>query len=54
MARRRVPHDPRDWSIVALSIALEAVIWTADADFFGCGPPTWTTDTLLLETDVAS
>jgi predicted nucleic acid-binding protein len=51
VARRRVPRDPRDWPTVALALALEAGIWTADADFLGCGVPTWTTETLLLDAE---
>jgi predicted nucleic acid-binding protein len=51
VAERRVPRDPNDWPTVALALALEAGIWTADNDFLGCGVPTWTTETLLLELD---
>jgi predicted nucleic acid-binding protein len=51
VARRRVPRDPRDWPTVALALALEAGIWTADTDFLGYGVPTWTTDTLLLDAE---
>jgi len=47
-ARRRVPRDPNDWPTVALALTLERGIWTADADFLGCGVPTWTTETLGL------
>jgi hypothetical protein len=47
-ARRRVPRDPNDWPTVALALTLECGIWTADADFLGCGVPTWTTETLNL------
>ena len=32
----------------------DAGIWTHDADFFGCGVPTWTTDTLLAYLDEES
>lgn len=46
LARRRVPPDPNDWLTVALALTLECGIWTADADFLGCGVPTWTTETL--------
>ncbi|HWE61923.1 MAG TPA: PIN domain-containing protein, partial [Chloroflexota bacterium] len=46
-AHRRIPRDPDDWPTVALALALDAGIWTQDADFLGCGLPTWTTDTLL-------
>jgi hypothetical protein len=45
VARSRIPRDPDDWHTVAL--ASDASIWTADADFLGCGIATWTTDTLL-------
>jgi predicted nucleic acid-binding protein len=45
-ARERIPRDPNDWPTVALALALDAAIWTADADFFGCGLPVWTTDSL--------
>jgi hypothetical protein len=37
MALRRVPRDERDWPTVALAIALNAGILTADNDFLGCG-----------------
>jgi len=51
IVERRVPRDPNDWPTVALALVLEAGIWTADADFLGCGLPTWTTETLLLNLD---
>ena len=47
VARSRIPRDPDDWHTVALAIATDAAIWTADADFLGCGIATWTTETLL-------
>lgn len=43
----RVPADPRDAPTVALALALDCGVWTADRDFFGCGVPVWTTETLL-------
>jgi predicted nucleic acid-binding protein len=46
IARERVPRDPNDWSTVALALVLGAEIWTQDADFLGCGIPTWRTETL--------
>jgi predicted nucleic acid-binding protein len=46
-ARRRIPRDPSDAPSVALALALECGIWTADRDFFGCGVAVWVTDTLL-------
>jgi predicted nucleic acid-binding protein len=45
-ARWRIPRDPNDWSCVALALAMNCGIWTNDQDFFGCGLPTWTTETL--------
>ncbi len=47
VARLRIPRDPNDWPTVALAMRLDAAIWTSDYDFFGCGLPTWTTETLL-------
>jgi predicted nucleic acid-binding protein len=47
VARSRIPRDPDDWHTVALAIAINADIWTNDADFLGCGVATWTTNTLL-------
>ena len=54
VARRRVPRDQRDWPPVALALALDAGILTADADFLGCGCATWTVDTLAAELAAAS
>lgn len=49
-ARRRVPRDPNDWTLVALALHLGgAAILTLDGDFLGCGLPTWTPDTLRGE-----
>jgi predicted nucleic acid-binding protein len=45
-AQWRIPRDPDDWPCVALALALNCGIWTSDQDFFGCGLPTWTTETL--------
>lgn len=46
-ARRRIPRDARDAPTLALALTLDCGIWTADYDFFGCGVPVWTTETLL-------
>ncbi|MGI0479221.1 putative toxin-antitoxin system toxin component, PIN family [Geminocystis sp. CENA526] len=46
-AKNRIPRDPHDWEIVAISILLNADIWTQDSDFIGCGRATWTTETLI-------
>ena len=45
-ARLRVPRDPNDWELVAVALLTEAGLWTADADFLGCGLPTWSTPVL--------
>ena len=48
-ARQRIAvRDVDDWPIVALSLALNCPIWTEDADFFGSGVATWTTDRVHL------
>jgi predicted nucleic acid-binding protein len=44
-ARERLGRrDPDDWPILASALALRCPIWTEDADFFGCGVATWTSD----------
>ncbi len=44
-AKQRIAvRDPDDWPIVATALALNCPIWTEDADFFGAGIATWTTD----------
>ncbi len=48
-ALRRVPRDERDWPTVALAMAANVGILTADNDFLGCGCPTWTIETLTAE-----
>jgi len=47
----RVPRDARDWPIAALAIALGCGVWTEDRDFFGCGVPVWTTQTLVTHVE---
>jgi predicted nucleic acid-binding protein len=47
-ATRRVPRDPNDAPTVALALTLGCGILTGDYDFFGCGVPVWTVETLLL------
>lgn len=37
-------RDEEDWPVLATALALEYPIWTEDADFFGTGIATWTTD----------
>ena len=48
-AKQRIAiRDIDDWSIVALSLMLNCPIWTEDADFFGAGVATWTSDRVHL------
>jgi predicted nucleic acid-binding protein len=48
-ARRRLrTRDEDDWPILATALALDCPIWTEDADFFGTGVATWTTDRVEL------
>jgi hypothetical protein len=46
-ARQRMARDLDDAPTLALALALDCGIWTADHDFFGCGVPAWSTETLL-------
>ena len=48
-AHHRVPRDSNDAPTLAL--ALQCSIWIADQDFFSCGVPVWTTETLRLHFD---
>jgi predicted nucleic acid-binding protein len=48
-ARERLcRRDEEDWPVLATALALECPIWTEDADFFGAGVATWTTDRVEL------
>jgi len=47
IARSRIPVILMT-GLLSLALLLGAAIWTSDADFLGCGLPTWTTDTLLV------
>lgn len=48
-ARQRLQkRDEDDWPVLAAALALECPIWTEDADFFGAGVATWTTDRVEL------
>jgi predicted nucleic acid-binding protein len=43
-ARQRMQRrDPDDWPVLAAALALDCPIWTQDADFFGVGVVTWST-----------
>jgi predicted nucleic acid-binding protein len=48
-ARERMDkRDADDWPVLATALSLGCPIWTEDADFFGCGVATWTTDRVEL------
>jgi predicted nucleic acid-binding protein len=48
-AKQRIAvRDIYDWPIVAVSLMLDCPIWTEDADFFGAGVATWTSDRIHL------
>ena len=48
-AKQRIAvRDINDWPIVAVSLMLDCPIWTEDADFFGAGVATWTSDRVHL------
>jgi predicted nucleic acid-binding protein len=48
-ARQRLQkRDEEDWPVLAAALALRCPIWTEDADFFGTGIATWTTDRVEL------
>lgn len=49
VARQRLAgRDLEDWPVLAAALALNCPIWTEDADFFGAGIATWTTDRVEL------
>lgn len=48
-AKQRIAvRDLDDWPIVAVSLMLNCPVWTEDADFFGTGVATWTSDRVHL------
>ena len=43
-ARQRLRgRDENDWPVLATALGLACAVWTEDADFFGTGIATWTT-----------
>lgn len=46
--RRIEMRDADDWPVLACAMALGCPIWTEDADFFGTGVATWTSDRVAL------
>ena len=47
---RRV-RDVDDWPVLACAMTIGCPVWTEDADFFGAGVATWTTDRITLYLD---
>ncbi len=46
--RRIAARDADDWPVLACALTIGCPIWTEDADFFGAGVATWTTDRIAL------
>ena len=45
---RIATRDADDWPVLACAMALGCPVWTEDADFFGTGVATWTSDRVEL------
>jgi predicted nucleic acid-binding protein len=41
-------QDADDWPVLACALTLGCPVWTEDADFFGTGVATWTSDRIAL------
>jgi predicted nucleic acid-binding protein len=41
-------RDADDWPVLACAMLVGCPVWTEDADFFGTGVATWTTDRIEL------
>lgn len=41
-------RDADDWPVLACAMTINCPIWTEDADFFGTGVTTWTSDRVEL------
>lgn len=49
VARRRMAQrDIDDWPVLATALAFQCPIWTEDADFFGAGVATWTSNRIEM------
>lgn len=46
--RRIAIRDADDWPVLACAMVMACPVWTEDADFFGTGVATWTTDRVAL------
>lgn len=45
---RIAARDADDWPVLACAMAIGCPVWTEDADFFGAGVATWTSDRVEL------
>jgi len=46
--QRIAMRDADDWPVLACAMAVGCPVWTEDADFFGTGIATWTSDRVEL------
>ena len=46
--QRIAMRDADDWPVLACALILGCPVWTEDADFFGTGVATWTSDRIAL------
>ena len=46
--QRIAMRDADDWPVLACALTLGCPVWTEDADFFGTGVATWTSDRIAL------
>ena len=46
--QRIAVRDADDWPVLACAMAIGCPVWTEDADFFGTGVATWTSDRVAL------
>jgi predicted nucleic acid-binding protein len=46
--QRIAVRDADDWPVLACAMAIGCPVWTEDADFFGTGVATWTSDRVGL------
>lgn len=46
--QRIAMRDADDWPVLACAMTLGCPVWTEDADFFGTGVATWTSDRVAL------
>jgi predicted nucleic acid-binding protein len=46
--QRIAVRDADDWPVLACAMSLGCPVWTEDADFFGTGVATWTSDRITL------